>query len=365
VGDTHEKPTVGMWGEGFMEDPNIANYNVTAKNESAVHQLHSNTNKAININAKTALKKKMAIFQFFQNIPSLTIEKLLQLDDEESKYSKFREINGIKHHEQFAIIFSGAYNSGVSCIPEALTPYTLTVENNDYTATAKENWRKHFPNIVMMQRNSKIDKSIYERFLIGKARHSTSSASSSTSSSSSNSLMTPKSTKGTASHYSSPSTNNDSHRHDSFESFMSVNEPNKEKSKTEKNTEEMNNILINEYVMNDNSNRSGITKIVMKDNSVMDLEFNMDGTIENPRIFKGNNGTHRWMAYKELIVPNKLKILVGDYVVVLGITSKRKIHIEDPTYYTTDDTSGDMRTFSVDSNIFAKVDIHRLSPESI
>lgn len=133
----------------------------------------------------------------------------------------------------------------------------------------------------------------------------------------------------------------------------------------EKHIEEMNNILINKYVMNYNSNRSGITKIVMKDNNIMDSEFNMDETIGNPRIFKDNNGTHRWMAYKELLVPNRLKILVGDYVVVFGITNKRKIHMEDPTYYNTDDTSGDMRTFSVDSNIFAKVDIHRLSPESI
>ena len=45
---THTKNTVGMW-EGFIEDPNIANYNVTARNESAVHQLNSNANKAISL----------------------------------------------------------------------------------------------------------------------------------------------------------------------------------------------------------------------------------------------------------------------------------------------------------------------------
>jgi hypothetical protein len=94
-----------MW-EGFIEDPNIANYNVTARNESAVHQLHSNANKAISINAKTVPKKKLTIFQFFQNIPSITVEKLLHLDNDEPKYSTFREIHGIMHHEQFAIICS-------------------------------------------------------------------------------------------------------------------------------------------------------------------------------------------------------------------------------------------------------------------
>jgi hypothetical protein len=61
----------------------------------------------------------------------------------------------------------------------------------------------------------------------------------------------------------------------------------------------------------------------------------MDATIENSKVFKGNNGTHRWMAYNDLIVPNKLKIVVGDYVVVIGITAKSKSHIEDPTYYCT------------------------------
>lgn len=213
----------------------------------------------------------------------------------------------------------------MSCIAEELTPYTLTVEYEDYTATAKVSWRKHFPTITMLQRNTKIEKSIYERFLLGRPRNST------TSSSSSSSLTTPQSSKHSPSD-SVSSSNAVSHsmRDESFDSFRTIEQFDMKKSTQEKENEEANKLLIYEYVLNDDCNRSGIAKITMKDNTLMDLEFDIDATIEHPRVLKGNNGTHRWMAFKELVVPEKLSILVGDYVVVLGITNKRKSHIEDP-----------------------------------
>jgi hypothetical protein len=82
--------------------------------------------------------------------------------------------------------------------------------------------------------------------------------------------------------------------------------------------------------MNDSSNRSGFIKIKNIANSIMELEFNIDATIEIARVLKGNKGAHRWIAYKDVDIPNKLKISLGDYVVVLGIPTKNKVHIEDP-----------------------------------
>jgi hypothetical protein len=235
-----------MWREGFIEDPDIGHYNVTARNESAVHRMHSNVTRGIALNAKTLPKEKGAIFEFFRGIPGKIIENFLQLDDYESRYSTFSEPNGSKHHEQLAIIFSGAYNGGVPCVPEELTPFTLTSEKWDYTAKAKESWKKYFPTITMIQRNTKIDKSIYERFLL--KRNSTSS------SSSSNSLITPKSVRPSSSYSSSSSNVNESLRDSSFESFLTMDQSSEEKSKQEKKDEEYNNLLLEEYVMNDNHN---------------------------------------------------------------------------------------------------------------
>ena len=92
-----KQPSLGLWGEGEMEDPKIDEYNVKGKNVSAVHQLYWNIHRGITLTSKTILKKKSAIYVFLQTLPSQTLAHLLDFDDEESKYSGLRDINSKQH----------------------------------------------------------------------------------------------------------------------------------------------------------------------------------------------------------------------------------------------------------------------------
>lgn len=355
-----KKPTVGLWGEGIVDDPNIDLYNVKGKNVSAVHHLYSDINRGIALSSKTISKKKNAICSFLATLPTLTLAKLLEFDDEESKYKGFRDINTKQHFENLAIIFSGSYNGGESGINDSQTPYVLSVVDGEYTVTAKDNWQKCFPTVVMLQRNVKVAKSILERFLIGNTRHSKSSSSWTP-------LNTPTPATSSSSSYSkSSATTNDSYADESFESFMSATENTTGTGKMESLKDVIDDLVVSEYsILNDSSPRFGSAVLRNKDSTETQLEFDMDLTIRQPRQFKGVTGTHKWTAYQEFYILDKIDIKVGDNVVVIGISKKGKIHIADPAYYTFDIKSNAMNTFTVNSDIFAFTCIIQNTPESL
>ena len=93
---------------------------------------------------------------------------LLKFDDAESKYKGIKGVNSKQHTENFSIIFSRSYNGGENCIGEACTPYVIAEDNGDFVASAKENWERHFPTVVMLQRNMKVTQSTLEKFLLQK-----------------------------------------------------------------------------------------------------------------------------------------------------------------------------------------------------
>ena len=142
-----KKPTVGLWQEGTVNDPNIDLYKVTPKNISAVHQLYSNVSKGAEKNSKTIRKKENAIVQFLTDQSVETMAELMEFDDVISKYMGFREKEKIA--KNLAIVFSGSYTPGISVVKESQIPYVLTETNGDYVATAKENMHRHFPKIVI------------------------------------------------------------------------------------------------------------------------------------------------------------------------------------------------------------------------
>jgi hypothetical protein len=85
----------------------------------------------------------------------------------------------------------------------------------------------------------------------------------------------------------------------------------------------------------------------------------------HPREFKGACGTHRWKAYHDMVVPDKMNIKIGDYIVVKGITDKGKIHIVDPTYTANELSNLPMNTYTVNTDNFTSVVALALSPESL
>ena len=355
-----KKPTVGLWGEGIIDDPNIDSYNVKGKNVSAVHHLYSNINRGIALSSKSISKRKSAIYLFLATLPSLTLAKLLEFDDEESKYKGFRDINSKQHFENLAIIFSGSYSGGESGINEAQIPYIISEVNGEYTATAKDNWQKCFPTVVMLQRNVKVTKSILERFLIANTRHSKTSSSSTP-------MQTPTPTTSSSSSYlKSSAKNNDTYPEYTFESFMSATDNDTEMIKVQSPINAIDNLAVNEYsILNDSSPRFGSAVLTKRDNTEMHLEFDMDSTIKQPRDFKGVKGTHKWTAYQELCIVDKIDIKVGDIVVVIGVSEKGKIYIVDPAYCTFDNKNTVMNTFTVRSDIFTSTCVIQKSPESL
>ena len=369
-----KQPTVAMWGEGASEDPNIDDFKVTGRNVSAVHQLYSNINRGVTIMSKTIGKKKNAIQAFLMTIETETLSRLLEFEDGESKFKGFRNEKNKTPYEFLSIVFSGSYNKGEACVSDKYVPYVMTEKYGDYTVTAKENWRKYFPTVALLQRSKTVDKSILEKYLVASTRHLKSSTSTSSS------LCTPTAS---ASYSFSRAPDDNSHEDsidyyssnnvvtnekanpvndmDSFESFMRVDT--KAKEIPLNNTD---NDAVCEYTISNNtSEKTGVVRIKKIDNSDYELEFDMTATLLYQREFKGAYGTHRWKAFQEFIVPDKLTIQTGDYVVVKGITNKKKIHIIDPTYVANHDVDTQMNSFTVRADIFTSLAVLALSPESL
>jgi hypothetical protein len=334
-------------------------YNVKGKNVSAVHQLYSNVSRGVALSSKTISKKKNAVALFLTTILPETLTKLLQLDDEESKFKELRDKNANLAYANLAIIFSGSYNGGENPISDSFTPYTMTEDSGNYTAIAKVNWQIHFPTIVMLQRNSKVEKSLLERFL-------TKNVSRLQGKSSRTPLLTPTHAEGTfASYYASATTNEDGDTFpdDTYESFSSKADDKTRMNRLEYGANEINNQSVREYtVQNDSTPRLGFAVILKTDNSNMELEFDMNLTISQPRQLKGSRGTHRWKVFQDLFVLDKIDIKIGDYVVVIGISNKGKIHVVDPSCHT---SSLHMKEYTISSDIFASMCTIQQSPESL
>jgi hypothetical protein len=413
-------PTVALWGEGTTDDPKIDDFKVTGKNVSAVHQLYSNITRGVTIMSKTIAKRKTAIHAFLEQIEIDSLSTLLEFTHVDSRYKGFKNEKGKTCYDMLSVIFSGSYNKGEACVTDEYVPYVMTEKNGDYTVIAKEDWYRHFPTIALLQRSIlTIDKSILEKFLVPNTRNRSSSSSNSlripmegsssssnsirtpmessssstsslripmeSSSSSSNSLRTPVGS--TSSSFSSSRALNDYFQEDSFESYQSnnvlmnqnenpTNDVNSfasfmsDKNMTNINeipVNAMDNAAVNEYtISNKSSDRTGFALVTQANNLACEIDFDMTATILfHPREFKGAPGTHRWKAYQDMAVPDKLNIRIGDYVVVKGVTEKGKIHIIDPTYNANEMSNVSMITYTVMADIFTSVAVLPLSPESL
>ena len=111
--------------------------------------------------------------------------------------------------------------------------------------------------------------------------------------------------------------------------------------------------------------KTGLASIRKVDSNEVEVDFDMNATLLNPRVFKGVCGTHRWKAYQKMIVPGKVNINIGDYVVVKGVTDKGKIHIIDPAHAVNDVANMPMTSFTVMADIFTSVVVLVLTPESL
>lgn len=116
---------------------------------------------------------------------------------------------------------------------------------------------------------------------------------------------------------------------------------------------------------NKSSGRTGFAIIKKSDDSKLELEFDMTATLLNPRIFKGACGAHRWKAYQDSNVPDKLHIHIGDCVVVKGISNKFIIHIINPQHFANEMVNMPMNTFTVTADIVTSDVVLPLSPESL
>ena len=82
---------------------------------------------------------------------------------------------------------------------------------------------------------------------------------------------------------------------DSFECFSRADSLTKEISPNN-----VDSAALSEYtVSNDTSEKTGLASIRKVDSSEVEVEFDMNATLLNPRVFKGVCGTHRWKAYQK------------------------------------------------------------------
>lgn len=272
----------------------------------------------------------------------------LQLDDVDSEYHALRDPNGKQHIENLAIIFTGAYNNGIPCFPANYTPYEVLDINIQYTAVLKSDWRNHFPNVVMMQRNVSVQKSTLQRFLL--TRNKKKNAGMTTSSSS---HVTPTSYK--KNDCSSTSA-------EEYDSYIKFNEDSVSAARIINTTVAHNDAAMSEYVLDmSDVNTCGYATLYHSDKSSLGVDFNLDETIIDNRTFKGKAGTHLWRVFREIDIAGKLKVEEGDFVVVLGVKNQ-KIIVEDPIKHS--ELKCKIRTFLVDPTYFYTADLIHLSPES-
>lgn len=187
-----KQPLLMIWGDKTYEDPNGDTYIVKSdKSKKALNAYYTANVSATSANTIDVQNRKKSVYKLMLTLKSCDIVKAMKLDDKQSMYSGLKEPNGKHVYDCLAIMFSGAYNHGVVPFKEEYTPYTLTKEDMIYLATIKDNWRAHFPTVVMMQRNTSIQKSLLERFLTSNSKRVTTSSSSSASSSSASAYVTP------------------------------------------------------------------------------------------------------------------------------------------------------------------------------
>ena len=300
------------------------------------------------INNQSILSKKSAVSEMLSKMDVNDIINALHFEDADSEYHALRDPNGKQHIESLAIIFTGSYNNGKPCFQANFTPYDLVDSNVHYTAVLKSNWRKMFPNIVMMQRNVSIQKSTLQRFLLTR-----------------NKKTPPGMSTSSSSHVTPISNKNDDCSRTSAEDYNSYIQFNEDSISTARNlnaTNTQNNAAMSEYVL-DTSDISacGFAMLHCADEASVGVDFNLDETIKDNRTFKGKVGTQAWRVFKEINIAGKLKVDEGDYVIVLGVKNL-KIIVEDPI--TLSESKSKIRTFFVDPLYFYAADLLHLSPES-
>lgn len=339
-------PLLLVWGTA-VEDPRGESYVVNnAKNKKALNLMYSATQVASNISNQITLSKKAAVFKLLSEVQGKDIEQLLKLDDPESQYRSLRDSDGKQHVEGLAIIFTGAYNNGIPCFSENYIPYDIVDKQFEYIATLKDNWRQKFPNVVMMQQSSKIDKSVLDRFLL---RHSKKSTISVQLSSSSSSYSTPVSFK---ENYNISDTSVDD-----FDAYVDSTQKTLNTARILSPYDLHNETVMNEYELDmEITSECGNALICQSDSTSIEVEFNLDD-----RTFKGKRGTHKWKIFEEINIVGKIHAVEGDYLIVIGVRNNLVI-VEDPCY--DKDTSAKIRTFLLHSRYFKVVDLIHLSPES-
>lgn len=85
----------------------------------------------------------------------------------------------------------------------------------------------------------------------------------------------------------------------------------------------------------------------------MEIKFDMDATISEKRKFHGVTGARKWKALQDLYIQNKIDVKIGDYIVVLGIHDRKKIHIADPAGFTSHGFNNPLKTFTIKSDVFS------------
>lgn len=111
--------------------------------------------------------------------------------------------------------------------------------------------------------------------------------------------------------------------------------------------------MVNEYSI---LNYVSFALIKKTHNTYVELEFDMDLSISQPREFQGVKGTQKWKAFQKMYIQDKLDISVDEYVVVVGVSKKGEIHIVDSVYHI---------EYTVQSAVFTYDCYVQLSPESL
>jgi hypothetical protein len=268
-------------------------------------------------------------------LSSVELRDCMKFEEEGSLYCSFKDVSrqGSQHVESLSVILSGSQNEGVSYCDDEHNPFFVESGGvNGRIVILKKFWQKFFPSMVTLQ-NSKVPAHLLSRGFCKKttkvssstpncSSSSSSSSSSSASSSSSSSLRPPPKSSCTSDFHDLPPGKSVISQNDYQDEYFSIRNdtleiditPEKQSSRQLFQSGDISDSYVIDRIMSKNK---GYCSLIVTGSTPLQMEFNLDETCDEPKVFDSLPGTHRWMLYKD-IVRGELVIRRGCY---LSITS--------------------------------------------
>ena len=291
------------------------------------------------LSASDLADTKTVMSALLADLSYIDLRDALKFEEADSQYCSVKDLarSGQQHIEALAVIFSGSQNEGVSYCEDKYNPFNVASEgikgSKGKNVVLKKNWQMFFPTMVILQQ-SNVPPHVLTRGFCKKSMKAiiatpTSSSSSSSSSSFTSSTHLRPSSAVTNDFSDPPPKGSQLGQCDLHEDYFSnANDaleidltPEKLSSRQLFQTGDVTETYVIDRMV---SHNKGYCSLIVTGSTPLVMEFNLDETCSEAKVFDSLPGTHRWMLYKD-VIRGELSIPRGRYVSITSVLSDRRV----------------------------------------